>query len=241
MKRETLTIIGAAALFLTGCTTDVDVWITSGGESTTAGDEPETTDGTSTGLGVSETSAPGSTSDTSESGSTSDGSSTAATGSTAGDGCSLDPASWQCMCDGQPAHPSECDCFGDPIGWCTCPEGSIHQECPGACFVTDGVCECWGEPANPLECGCFVDAAGLCACNGHEQHPPETCEGLCIWVNADEGPVCVCDGAVGPDEACGECAAVGAACQCGGVLYPPEFCAGAGCYVDVDGAWHCEG
>jgi hypothetical protein len=252
MKRENFTVIGAAALFnvLTiACTTDVDVWVTSGAESS-SGDAPDTSTtetpdtGDTEGLSASETSSGAGSSESTTSDTGSGDGSSSSTG--APGNCVLDPASWACLCDGQPAHPSECDCFGDPLGWCTCPEGSIEQECPGACFVTDGVCECWGEAADPLQCGCVLDEViDACVCNEHEIYPPETCalsEAECsIVVDAAGSPWCRCGGALadpalcgceGTGEpgcgcegfSCGQCEVVGALCLCGKIIAPLESC-----------------
>jgi hypothetical protein len=201
-------------------------------------------------------------SSTSTSGSTGE-SSASSEGSTGAPFCEHDGP--VCMCGGEVVDPSECGCFDDPIGWCTCPDGSIEEPCyyppTNPCHVADdGSCSCDGVPAPPAECGCFWDASGICHCNEIE-YPAEVClptvcevELLggavqCVCDNAPADPadcgcvwtgMCFCDGAVQPDEVCNQAAcAVAAAglCMCGGAMADPISC---GCSMTAEGCT-CEG
>jgi hypothetical protein len=244
-----LTATALVAVLLAACG-PLDIDITTTGGSVDGGREPDDTGTTTGNLSVSETGTPtGTTGDASGSeggsSSTGEGSSDGSSSSGPPSDCVLDPASWQCMCNDVPSHPSLCDCVGDLPGWCTCPEGSIEQECPGACFVEDGVCECWDLPADPLQCGCALDPVlNACVCNDHGVYPPETCEiePLCgLVLDATGTPQCMCDGALSDPAlcgcegaglpgcacegvSCGECESVGALCLCGKFAAPPESC-----------------
>jgi hypothetical protein len=237
----------AALLMSLGCSFDTDVWVTSGWEDSSTGEaHGETHEESSTGLGATgmqtgldSSTGHGQNSTTTSAGTSSE--SSASGGSTGAPFCEHDGP--VCMCGGEVVDPSECGCFEDPRGWCTCPDGSIEEPCyyppTDPCHVVDGACECDGVPADPDACGCFFDATGACVCDDGQAYPPETCAppppvctvellgGLeqCVCDNVPADPIecgcvwsgmCFCNGAIEEAIVCGPLAAdpVDASCGC---------------------------
>jgi hypothetical protein len=227
----------AALLMSLGCSFDTDVWVTSGWEDSSTGEaHGETHEESSTGLGATgmqtgldSSTGHGQNSTTTSAGTSSE--SSASGGSTGAPFCEHDGP--VCMCGGEVVDPSECGCFEDPRGWCTCPDGSIEEPChyppTDPCHVVDGACECDGVPSDPAACACFFDATGACICDGvHE--PIEACAPpLCVMEQT--GPAllsCVCDGSIVAPSLCG-CALDVEGCACAdGQIYPPATCTPVG-------------